>query len=333
MTNFGPYHDKFEKSLAEYLEVPYVSLVSNATLGLSLALQALEVKGKVITTPYTFVATAHAIVLSGNQPVFVDIDPLTCNLDACSVEKHISDDVVAIMPVHVYGNACDTRIYAEISDKYNIPVLYDAAHAFGIKYNGMPLVAYGEYSVLSFHATKVFNTVEGGAVVSRTREGKNRIDLLRNFGIINETEVRAVGTNSKMNELLAAYGIMQLKNYNSVAKKRARVSKWYDEMLSSCRNIEYQTWVSDNRNYSYYPIFVENEVRERIYEDLKNMGVFSRRYFYPVVTEYEAYADYREITATLKAERLSRRVLCLPISDRMKYKDVNAIAKVIRRII
>lgn len=286
LTNNGYYHQELESALAKYLKVPYVSLFTNGTLPLICALQALRITGEVITTPYSFVATTHSLWWNGIKPVFVDIDPITCNLDPDKIEAAITPRTTAIMPVHVYGKPCDTQAIQEIADKYGLKIIYDAAHAFGVEVNGESVLNAGDMSTLSFHATKVYNTIEGGALVMHDEQTKRRVDYLKNFGFAGETEVVAPGINSKMDEIRAAYGLLNLEQVDTAIEARHQVAIKYREVL---KDIEGITFFDDmpgvRHNYSYFPIFVDAEkygmTRDELYFKMKTQNVLGRRYFYP----------------------------------------------------
>ena len=294
ITNNGRFHRQLEKELADYLKVPYISLFTNGTLPLITALQALRITGEVITTPYSFVATTHSLWWNGITPVFVDIDPTTCNLDPARIEAAITPRTTAIMPVHCYGKPCDTKAIQEIADKYGLKVIYDAAHAFGVEVDGESLLKAGDMSTLSFHATKVYNTIEGGALVMHDEQTKKRIDYLKNFGFAGETTVVAPGINSKMDEVRAAYGLLNLRQVDAAIEARRHVATLYREAL---RDVEGLTFFDDmpgvRHNYSYFPVFVDAEkygmTRDELYFKMKDADVLSRRYFYPLISDFSTY--------------------------------------------
>ena len=291
ITNNGQFHQKLEAALAEYLKVPYVSLFTNGTLPLLTALQALRITGEVITTPYSFVATTHALWWNGIKPVFVDIDPSTGNIDPQKIEAAITPRTTAILPVHVYGKPCDTEAIQAIADKYGLKVIYDAAHAFGVEVNGESLLNAGDMSTLSFHATKVFNTIEGGAMVMHDEKTKQRIDYLKNFGFANEIEVVGPGINSKMDEVRSAYGLLNLKQVDAAIASRQKVAVAYRKALRNVDGISFWDDMPGVRhNYSYFPIFIDAEkygmTRDELYMKMKDQGVWSRRYFYPLISEF-----------------------------------------------
>ena len=336
ITNNGHYHQELERALGEYLKVPYVSLFTNGTLPLITALQALRVTGEVITTPYSFVATTHALWWNGIKPVFVDIDPATGNMDPTKIESAITPRTTAIMPVHVYGRLCDTRGIQEVADKYGLRVIYDAAHAFGVEVDGESVLRAGDMSTLSFHATKVYNTVEGGALVMRDEQTKKRIDYLKNFGFAGETEVVAPGINSKMDEVRAAYGLLNLRQVDAAIEARRRVAVRYREAL---RGVEGITFFDDvpgvRHNYSYFPIFVDAEkygmTRDALYFKMRDRGVLGRRYFYPLIS---AFSTYRGLESARpenlpNATRMAESVICLPMHHALTEEDVDKILEVI----
>ena len=338
ITNNGHYHKELEKALCEYLDVPYVSLFTNGTLPLITALQALRITGEVITTPYSFVATTHSLWWNGIKPVFVDIDPSTGNLDPDKIEAAITPRTTAIMPVHVYGKPCDTERIQEIADKYGLKVIYDAAHAFGVKVNGESILKAGDMSTLSFHATKVYNTIEGGALVMHEEQTKKRIDYLKNFGFAGETEVVAPGINSKMDEMRAAYGLLNLKQVDEAIEARHQVAIKYREVL---RDVEGITFFDDmpgvKHNYSYFPIFVDAEkygmTRDELYFKMKEQNVLGRRYFYPLISTFSTYRglDSAKPENLPNAHKMADEVICLPMHHVLSEEDVNRILELIKR--
>lgn len=336
ITNNGQFHQQLEQNLAEYLGVPYVSLFTNGTLPLLTALQALRVTGEVITTPYSFVATTHCIWWSGCKPVFVDIDPATGNIDPDKIEAAITPKTTAIMPVHVYGKPCDTQRIQEIADKYGLRVIYDAAHAFGVKVDGESILNAGDMSTLSFHATKVYNTLEGGAMVMHDEVTKKRIDYLKNFGFAGETEVIAPGINSKVDEVRAAYGILNLRQVDAAIEARHQVAIKYREALRPVDGISFMDDMPGVRhNYSYFPIFVDAEkygmTRDELYFKMKEQNVLSRRYFYPLISEF---STYRGLPSASKenlpnAHKMADTVICLPMHHELSEGDMERILKLI----
>ena len=336
ITNNGQFHKQLEKDLAEYLEVPYVSLFTNGTLPLLTALQALRVTGEVITTPYSFVATTHCIWWSGCKPVFVDIDPATGNIDPDKIEVAITPKTTAIMPVHVYGKPCDTNRIQEIADKYGLRVIYDAAHAFGVKVNGKSILNAGDMSTLSFHATKVYNTLEGGAMVMHDEVTKKRIDYLKNFGFAGETEVIAPGINSKVDEVRAAYGILNLRQVDAAIEARHQVAIKYREALRPVDGISFMDDMPGVRhNYSYFPIFIDAEkygmIRDELYFKMKENGVLGRRYFYPLISEFSTYRGLPSATKENlpNAHKMADSVICLPMHHELSEGDMERILKLI----
>ena len=329
ITNNGDYHKKLEKALAEYLKVPYVSLFTNGTLPLITALQAMRITGEVITSPYSFVATTHSIWWNGCKPVFVDIDPNTGNMDTNKIEAAITPRTTAIMPVHVYGKPCDTEAIQEIADKYGLKIIYDAAHAFGVEVNGQGLLNAGDLSTLSFHATKVYNTIEGGALVMHDEKTKKRIDYLKNFGIADEVTVVGPGINSKMDEMRSAYGLLNLKQVDDAIAARQQVAIKYREAL---RGVEGITFFDDmpgvKHNYSYFPIFIDEKAfgmsRDALYAKMKEANVLGRRYFYPLISEFSTYRGLESADpANLpNAHKMADSVLCLPMHHALSDEDV-----------
>lgn len=335
ITNKGPFHEEFEQALADFLGLNHLSLFCNGTIALVTALQTLRIEGEVITTPYTFAATAHSLVWNNLEPVFVDIDPITLNIDPTKIEQAITPKTTAILPVHCYGTPCDTEALQNIGDIYGLKILYDAAHAFGVTTNDNSILKNGDLSVLSFHATKVFNTFEGGAIISPDEKTKKRVDFLKNFGFADETTVVAPGINGKMNELQAAFGLLQLNHINDAIKKRKDIAETYRSALENTPGIRVLDPNPDFKaNYSYFPIFVEQDFplkRDNLYEHLKSDNIFSRRYFYPLISDLPMY---RELSSASPknlpvANDLAQKVLCLPIHTDMSTDDAYAVAKVI----
>lgn len=345
ITNMGQFHKQLEEALAEYLHVPYVCLFTNGTLPLMTALQALRITGEVITTPYSFVATTHSIWWNGCKPVFVDIEPSTGNIDPAKIEAAITPATTAIMPVHVYGKPCDIKAIQDIADKYGLKIIYDAAHAFGVevpaeKYgleaygdNGLSgIMNAGDMSTLSFHATKVYNTIEGGALVVHDEKMKKRIDNLKNFGITDQVTVVAPGINGKMDEMRSAYGLLNLKQADWAIKQRNEVAKQYRAVL---RNVEGISFWDDmpgvRHNYSYFPIFVDAEkfgmTRDELFYKMAEKNVLSRRYFYPLISNFPTY---RGLPSSAKenlpiANKMADEVLCLPMHHALTEEDMNRI--------
>lgn len=320
LTNNGYYHRELEKALCEYLKVPYISLFTNGTLPLMCALQALRITGEVITTPYSFVATTHSLCWNGIKPVFVDIDPETCNLDPNKIEAAITPKTTAIMPVHVYGKPCDTSHIQEIADKYGLKIIYDAAHAFGVEVNGKSVLEAGDMSTLSFHATKVYNTIEGGALICHDEQTKKRIDYLKNFGFAGETTIVAPGINGKMDELRSAYGLLNLKQVDTAIESRRQIAIKYRESLSNVKGIRCMEDMPGVRhNYSYFPIFVDADIygmtRDELYFKMKEANVLGRRYFYPLISEFSTYRGLESAQSENLpiAVKIANSVICLPM--------------------
>ena len=332
ITNNGSFHKQLEKELAVYLKVPYISLFTNGTLPLITALQALRITGEVITTPYSFVATTHALWWNGIKPVFVDIDPTTGNINPDKIEAAITPKTTAIMPVHVYGKPCDTKRIQEIADQYGLKVIYDAAHAFGAEVNGESILNAGDLSTLSFHATKVYNTVEGGAMVMHDEKMKKRIDYLKNFGFANETTVVGPGINSKMDEVRSAYGLLNLKQVDAAIEARHQVAIKYREVL---RNVEGVTFFDDipgvRHNYSYFPIFIDAKkygmTRDELYFKMKEQNVLGRRYFYPLISEFSTYRGLESAKPENlpEAHKMADSVICLPMHHALSNDDIQRI--------
>ena len=336
LTNNGEFHQELEKALAKYLGIPYISLFVNGTLALLTSLQALKISGEVITTPYSFVATAHSLLWNNITPVFVDVDPIYGNLDAGKIESAITENTTAILPVHVYGNPCNHVQIDAIAKKNNLKLIYDAAHGFGVKENGVSILNYGDLSILSFHATKVFNTFEGGAIVSHSLEMKQHIDDLKNFGFRDELTVVAPGINAKMNEIQAAFGLLELKHIDEAIEKRKAIALQYYSELQNIKGIRILSIDSQYQyNYGYFPIFIDEkeygENRDIVYERLKDQNIYARRYFYPLICEFEMYSHFSSahLTNLPNAFQLSRQVLCLPIYPNLNEKIILKVVKLI----
>jgi dTDP-4-amino-4,6-dideoxygalactose transaminase len=337
ITNGGKFHIQFEKELADFLGVEYISLFANGTLALMTAMQTLRLTGEVITTPYTFVATANALIWNGLKPVFVDVDPLTGNLDPRKVEDAITKDTTAILPVHVYGNNCEVEKIQDIADTYGLKVIYDAAHAFGVNYKDQSLLNFGDLSILSFHATKVYNTIEGGAIICHDEKTKTRIDYLKNFGFAGESKIIAPGINAKMNELQAAYGILQLKTINDNINKRQIIASIYNRELKGIKGIKI---LKPNRVkghiYPYFPILIDEvefeKSRDDIYNYLISNNIFGRRYFFPLVSTFSMYKglDSSRVENLPNAHKIASQVLCLPIYPDLAEVDVNRICQLLK---
>ena len=335
LTNNGHYHQELEKKLCEYLRMEHLSLFTNGTLPLITALQAMRITGEVITTPYSFVATAHTIWWNGLKPVFVDIEEKTGNINPALIESAITPATTAIMPVHVYGNPCDTQAIQDVADRYGLAVIYDAAHAFGVEVNGESILNFGDMSSLSFHATKTYNTVEGGALVVKDARTKKRIDYLKNFGFADEVTVVAPGINSKMDELRAAYGLLNLKLIDDAIEKRKQITDAYREFLRDVKGISFfEDLLNVRHNYSYFPIFVDDEFgmsRDALYQKLKDNGILGRRYFYPLISDFSVYKGLPSSAPGRLpvARKMASEVICLPIYAGLKMEEVEMICCVL----
>ena len=336
VTNGGPYHKLLESSLEKYLHVKNLSLCSNGTIGLLLALKALDISGEVITTPYSFIATSHSLLWNGLRPKFVDIEPNGFNIDPLKVQEAITKDTVAILAVHCYGEPCNLELLDDIAKKNNLRLIYDAAHAFGVKYDNRSILSYGDMSVLSFHATKVFHTFEGGAIVANSESLKQKIDIQKNFGFKNEMEIEALGINGKMSEINAAFGTLALKYIDTSIAKRRMVDLAYRDELDGMKGIKMHTFPQNvTPNFSYFPIIIDNnfkKTRDQIYQSLAERNYFSRRYFYPLITNFSYYKKIiSENLSNLKnANKMSESILCLPIYEDLPMEGVKAICNVIK---
>lgn len=336
LTNNGHYHKELEKALADYLGVPYLSLFTNGTLPLITALQALRISGEVITTPYSFVATTHSIWWNNLKPVFVDVEEETGNIDPEKIEAAITPQTTAIMPVHVYGTPCNTKRIQEIADTYGLKVIYDAAHAFGVNVNGKSILENGDMSTLSFHATKVYNTVEGGALICRDEATKKRIDYLKNFGFAGETTVVAPGINSKMDEIRAAYGLLNLQQVDQAIERRKHIAELYRATLKTVSGIRLLHDIEGVRhNYSYFPIFISEKEygisRDALYEKLKSQNILARRYFYPLISNFPVYRGLESARPENLpvATKLADQVLCLPMYAELTDGDVARVLQIV----
>jgi dTDP-4-amino-4,6-dideoxygalactose transaminase len=335
LTNNGQFHRDFEQKLTEHLGVKNISLFSNGTLALMTALQVLGIKGEVITTPYSFVASTHAMLWNKISPVFCDIDPVYGNLDVDKIERLITDKTTAIVPVHVYGNPVDVVKLDALAKKHKLKIIYDAAHAFGVEKEEDSILNYGDLSVLSFHATKTFNTIEGGAIICHDANTKLKIDQLKNFGFVNEVTVVAPGINAKMNELQAAFGLLQLNNITEEIAKRKSVAKQYKEALKNIKGIRFlKDMEGIKHNYSYFPIFIEKNytlTRDELYQKLKDNNIFGRRYFYPLISEFPMYQhlDSANPANLPHAIKMADEVICLPIYPELSTKKIEFIVNVI----
>lgn len=339
ITNSGAFHQKLEKKLCQYLGVEYLSLFTNGTLPLIVAFQALGItSGEVITTPFSFVATTNSIWWNGLTPVFVDVDPATGNIDPKKIEAAITPRTVAIMPVHVYGTPCDTQHIQKIAEKHNLKVIYDAAHAFGVKCKGESILNAGDISTLSFHATKTYTTIEGGALICHSKEMKEYVDRLRNFGFANETELVAAGMNSKMDEVRSAYGLLSLKYVNVAIASRKRTALAYREALKDVEGISYiEDMEGVEHNYSYFPIFIDEEKyglsRDELFSKLKENNILARRYFYPLISEFSTYKGLPSATKENlpNAHKLANSVICLPMHHELGEEEIERVIKAIKR--
>lgn len=333
LTNGGPFHKEFESRLADYLGVEHISLFCNATISLITALQTLRISGEVITTPYSFVATAHSLVWNNIKPVFVDIDPHTFNIDPDKVEQAITPNTSCVLAVHVYGNPCDHERLQKICDTYGLKLIYDAAHAFNVKKSGHPVLLDGDLSVLSFHATKVFNTFEGGAIIAPDKKTKERIDYLKNFGFADETTVVAPGINGKMNEFQAALGLIQLRHFEESQRRRQNIYNLYAEGLQALDGISFFKPAEDiSWNYSYFPILISPEIkksRDDIYFSLREHNIYARRYFYPLISSFPMYRGLPSANEShlVQATRISNSVICLPMSPSLSEADVQRVVQ------
>ena len=338
ITNNGPFHRQLEDELCDYLGVKHISLFTNGTLALVTALQALRISGEVITSPYSFVATSHSLWWNNIKPVFVDVEPGYCNLDPKKIESAITPQTTAIMPIHVYGNPCDTEAIQQIAETYNLKVIYDAAHVFGVRRNGNSVLNFGDMSVLSFHATKVYNTFEGGAIVCKDEKTKRHIDDLKNFGFRGETTVVAPGINAKMNEVQAAMGLLQLKYIDENIEKRRLITQAYREQLKNVAGLRFlDDMPGVTHCYSYFPVFIDEAVygmsRDALYEKLKANNIHGRRYFYPLISDFPAY---RGLPSAGKdnlpvATKLAEQVICLPIYPGLGKDAIETICRLIQR--
>lgn len=335
LTNGGPFHQRLEQALADYLGVPHVALFANGTLALMTALQALDIKGEVITTPYSFVATTHALMWNGIRPVFVDIDPATFNLDADQIEAAITPETTAILPVHCYGYPCDIARIEDIARRHGLKVIYDAAHAFGVTHRGKSLTAAGDVAMLSFHATKIFNTFEGGALVCHDAALKERIGFLKNFGFSDEVTVLAAGINGKMNEMQAAFGLLQLGYVVENIRRSAAISQRYREALAGVRGIRHLPQPADSvGNHAYFPILVGQDYalkRDGLYELLRTHNIYPRRYFYPLISSMPMYSHLPSADPARlpRAVEIASQVLCLPIYPLLSGDAVERIIDIV----
>lgn len=332
MTNMGAKHKQLEEKLCKYLNTSYISLFTNGHLALECAIDAFNLSGEIITTPFTFASTTHAIVRSGLEPVFCDINPENYTIDIDKLEGLITEKTSAIIPVHVYGNVCNINQIERISKKYNLKVIYDAAHAFGVTVNGESIANYGDASMFSFHATKVFNTIEGGAVTYNDVKFSKILDDIKNFGIIGPESVAYIGGNAKMNEFQAAMGICNLRHIEREIEKRKKVVERYIERLSNINGIKLCKVQSGvKRNYAYFPVVFDGYIanRDEVFQNLKAENIFSRKYFYPLTNSFECYKKRFDIKKTPVASYIAQRVLALPLYGELDLKDVDRICDII----
>ncbi len=335
LTNNGKFHQELESELCKYLGVKYCSLFSNGTLALIVGLQSLRITGEVITTPYSFVATTHSLHWNGIKPVFCDINEHDFNINPNKIEALITPQTTAILPVHVYGNPCNFEKIGKIADTYGLKVLYDAAHAFGVNINGQSILNNGDMSILSFHATKVFSTIEGGAIITNDKKLKERIDYLKNFGFADEVTVVAPGINAKMNEVQAAFGLLHLKNIESEILKRKAIAITYRNQLENINGIKtYNDFEGVKHNYSYFPVLIQKDfhkTRNEVYQLLKEHNIFSRRYFYPLISQFPTYKELPSSSSNNLpiAEKITEEILCLPIYGDLKPEQVDKIVQLI----
>lgn len=338
LTNMGEKHKKLQKELIEYLSVENIELLTNGHMALEMVMQAMQLQGEVITTPFTFASTTHAIVRNGLTPVFCDINPVDYTIDATKIERLITDKTCAIVPVHVYGNLCDVETIGKIAKEYNLKVIYDAAHAFGVTYKGAGAGSFGDASCFSFHATKVFNTIEGGAVCYKDTELGRRLYNLKNFGIRDEVTVESVGANAKMNEFQAAMGLCNLRHIESEIEKRRLVTECYRQCLTGVKGIQLNTIQKDViSNYAYFPILVNSDVckvnRDELYNKLKEQNIFARKYFYPITSEFDCYKGKFDVVDTPVAKKISENVLTLPMYADLPLETVERICSVVAGLV
>ena len=334
LTNMGVKHRELERKLTEYLDVENIELLSNGHMALELSIQAMNLQGEVITTPFTFASTTHAIVRNGLVPVFCDINPIDFTIDVTKIEELITDKTSAIVPVHVYGNVCNVEEIERISRKYGLKVIYDAAHTFGVTYKGKGIGSFGDASCFSFHATKVFNTIEGGAVCYRDKELGDKIYNLKNFGIRGEESVEGVGANAKMNEFQAAMGICNLRHIDEEIGKREKIIKYYRERLKNIEGIQLNCVQKEVKsNFAYFPVLFDEKKsgknRDEIFKKLKESGIYARKYFYPLTNMFECYKKYYNSMETPVALEVSKKVLTLPLYADLSIGDVNKICDII----
>ncbi|TWP22859.1 DegT/DnrJ/EryC1/StrS family aminotransferase [Apibacter muscae] len=337
LTNNGPLHQELEEELCKYLGVKYISLFANGTMALITAIQALNLSGEVITTPYSFVATTHSLWWNNIKPVFVDIEPTYLNIDPNKIEAAITPKTTGILPVHVYGNPCEVDKIEKIAETYGLKVLYDAAHAFGTKINNNSILNFGDLSILSFHATKVYSTIEGGAIISHTKKEKDRIDKLKNFGFEDEITVLSPGINAKLNEIQAAYGLLQLKYVDQMIKNRENIDLLYRKNLADIKGIHLLPSKNNvSKPYSYFPILIDKseygKTRDELYEIFKSKEIFCRRYFYPLISNFPTYKglESSSISNLSIANKIANEVLCLPMFSELELREVEKITQIIK---
>jgi dTDP-4-amino-4,6-dideoxygalactose transaminase len=339
LSNGGSFHQELESQLCEYLGVRYISLFNNATIGLMVAIRALNLSGEIITTPYSFAATTQSIEWNGSKPVFIDVESESGNMDPEKIEAAITSSTSAILPVHVYGQPCNTRRIKEVADKHKLAIIYDAAHAFGVEKCGRSILNEGDLSVLSFHATKVFNTFEGGAIISNSVEMKEKIDILKNFGLQDEKTLQINGLNGKMSEVQAAMGLLQLKYVGEAIEKRKNLSCRYSEGLKDVAGLKILGSIDDvTSNYSYYPVFINGnckQTRDEVHRALADEQVFARKYFYPALSDFSHYKPNAQRSGfdLTEAEKLSSEVLCLPIYPDLSTEDCDKIISILREVL
>ena len=339
LTNNGPYHRKLEAELCSYLGVKHISVFGNGTIALMVAIKALNLTGEIITTPYSFVASSHAIAWNNIKPVFVDVDSDDCNINYQEVKRAITDKTSAILPVHVYGNPCNDKEISKIARSRNLKVIYDAAHAFNVKQNSKSILNWGDLSVLSFHSTKVFNTFEGGAIVCHSASMKRRIDDLKNFGFQSEIAVQGIGINGKMNELQAAMGLLQLSHFDIAKNKRKYLAELYRQKLSGITGLRVLNEAEGvDYNYGYFPVFIAEQnfgkSRDQVYYHLQENNIYGRRYFFPLINEYSEYAlgAKSAVESCPSAYKISREVICLPLYTELEERDVVRIVDTLQSV-
>ena len=336
LTNNGEIHKEFEKALCEFLGVKHICLFANASLALIIAIKVLDLKGEIITTPFTYVATSQAIYWNNLKPVFVDINETDFNINVEEIERAITPKTSAILPVHIFGNPCNVNKINELAKKYNLKVLYDAAHCFGVEINENSICNFGDLSVLSFHATKVFNTFEGGAIICKDEKTKQKIDALKNSGLDLNQNLLGYGLNAKMNEIQAAFGLVQLNHIDEIIEKRKKASQHYRELLKDINGIRFlNDFENVKHNYSYFPIIINIEIfgktRDEIFEHLSDLNIVCRKYFYPLVSSYPGFNVFKSNDIRV-AEKISKNIICLPLSHNISNSEINFIVDAIRKL-